>query len=81
MIPVREEQPPNDTPKELSGWLMRLLYRVNDSIRTHHKYDVLYEIPEKYEAGEVYYFGQAIDATINAEGLWLRKSGSWVQLG
>jgi len=81
MRQVPQEQPPSLIDPELSGWLSRLMNSINDSIKTHNEFEPLGEIPTKYKAGDVYYFSQAILPDITDEGLWLRKSASWVQLG
>ena len=81
MKPISLEQAPEQEAPVLTRWLMRLVFQINDSIRTHNKYEPIATLPEKYEAGEVYYFSQAVTPDITGEGLWLRKSTSWVQLG
>ena len=78
---IRQEQAPDQEAPILTRWLMRLVFDINDSIRTHNKFDPIAVLPEKYEAGEIYYFSQPVLPDITAEGLWLRKSASWVQLG
>lgn len=78
---IKQEQAPNQEAPILTRWLMRLVYDINDSIRTHNRFEPYATLPEKYQAGEVYYFSQAVLPDITAEGYWGYTSGGWVQLG
>ena len=77
---VPQEQPPLDTEKELTEWLTRQIVAINIELNKSKDFEVLYILPDKLYIGMVRYFGDTIDATVTAEGLWCYKSTGWVQI-
>jgi len=67
---------------EQKEYLVRQLVRINIAFGQVNRFEPRSTLPAKYSAGDVYYFAAAIPATsITGEGLWLRKTSAWVQLG
>jgi len=78
---VSAEQPPESVDPELIEWLTRRMIEMNIAFAQVEDYDVLYQLPEKYNVGTIRYFGAAIPTTaITAEGLWCYKSTGWTQV-
>lgn len=77
---ISQESPPSSMDGESAEWIARRLVEISIALSQTQNMEVLYAEPDKPEIGHIRYFGAAIDATINAEGLWLYKSTGWVQI-
>lgn len=74
---ISQEQPPQDTPQELTEWLARQAVSINMELIKAKDFEALYTRPDKEYIGMVRFFGAAVDDTIDSEGLWLYKSDGW----
>ena len=74
------EQPPLSVDTELAEYLNRQFSTLANTLTQTNYFPPRTRLPEKVQAGRVYYFSQAIDATITSEGLWMYQSTGWVKL-
>lgn len=81
MPTIAIEVPSIGFTEEQKEYLMRQFVKLNIALSQFNHFEPRYILPLKYSAGDVYYFAAAIPTTsITGEGLWLRKSASWVQI-
>lgn len=79
-LKIALDQPPESTSPELAEWLNKKIVQINLAL-DQTEMEVLYILPAKYKVGTIKYFGAAIPTTpITGEGLWIYKSGGWVQI-
>lgn len=74
------ERPPLSFTAEQAEYLNRQFTAINNALTNNNFFRPYTRVPEKVTAGRVYYFSQAIDATITSEGLWMYQSTGWVKL-
>lgn len=79
-MPIPQEQPPLDTPRELTEWLTRQQIATNIELNKSSDFEVLYARPTKEFNGMVRCFGAAIDSTITSAGLWIYQDDGWEKI-
>lgn len=78
---IQLERPPIEgIDPNIVRYLDHLVDVIQDLTDQQPRFKPLNNIPTKLAVGRVYYFSRAIDATVNAEGLWLYKSTGWIQI-
>ena len=80
MANIGSEQPPLSTPDELREFLARQFVLVNNALAQSNKFPPIYNLPDKPQDGNLYYFGRIIGATITSIGFWGYENGAWVKL-
>jgi len=74
-------QPPTDTETGMSRWLNELQNKMNIALGRTGSYPPIYNMPNKPQNGNIYYFGEQILPDILWAGFWGYSEGEWTYLG